>query len=114
DLASVVDDVAARWHGHRAGRVEGLAGAHPPGAGEHHEESIVRVEVRTAHVAGQPPDAHDVRARLARVAVEHRLLVGAGGVSNPFDIGGRGEIRRAAVEVAGVARRQGYEHEQRG
>ena len=54
DLASVVDDVAAGRHRHRALGIERLAGAHPPGAGDHHEEAVVGMEVRPAHVAGQP------------------------------------------------------------
>src|SRR5437879_1093237 len=38
DLAAVVNDVASRGRRHRALRIERLAGAHPPGAGENREE----------------------------------------------------------------------------
>src|SRR5712691_747517 len=69
-LARVVDDVAPRGRGHGRVGVELLAGSHPPGTRQDHEETIVGVEVRPAHVPGQPLDPRDVQARLARVPVK--------------------------------------------
>src|SRR5215475_6570852 len=105
-LAAVVDDVAPRGSGHRAVGVELLTRAHPPCAGDHHEEAVVGMKVRAAHVAGEPADAHHVRAWLARIAEEDGLLVGARRVLHPLDLRGRSEVHGGAVEVGGRPARE--------
>src|SRR5215813_243322 len=100
-LAAVVDHVAPRGGGHRAVRVELPARAHPPRARDHHEEAVVGMEMRAAHVAGKPPDMRHVRAGLARIAEEDGLLVGARGVAHPLDLRGWREVHRGAVELGG-------------
>src|SRR4029450_11914750 len=99
-LPAVVDHVAARGRRHGRGRIELLAGADPPRAGDDDEEAIVRMEVRPAHVAGQPLQPDHVGTRLARIAEEHGLLVGAGGVAHPLALRGSREIDGGAVDLA--------------
>jgi hypothetical protein len=48
-------DEGAGLHRHReVGGVEGVAGAHPPGARQHHDEAIVRMRMRAAEIALGP------------------------------------------------------------
>ena len=68
---------AAGGHRHSSLRLEILARIHPPGAGDDDEEAIVRMEVRAAHVAGQPLEPHDVRTGLARIAETAEEFVAA-------------------------------------
>src|SRR6185369_10080397 len=84
-----------------------LAGPHPPRARDDHEEAVVRMEVGPAHVPGEPLDPRDVGPGLARVAEQHGLLVGAGRVLDPPDVGRRREVHRGAVDVGAVAGRRG-------
>src|SRR5215510_9045304 len=85
-LAAIVDDVAPGRRRYRALRIEFLARAHPPRAGQHREEAVIGVEVRPAHVPGKPLHTDDVRAGLARIAEEHGGFVRAGRVLDPLDL----------------------------
>src|SRR5215813_10018453 len=95
-LAGMVNHVAASRRGNGAVGIELLAGAHPPGAGDHREEAVVLVKVGPAHVARIPFDARDVRPGFRRVAIEDRLLVRAVRILHPADVVGRDEIHRGA------------------
>jgi hypothetical protein len=52
------------------------------------------------------PDRTTKKPRLARIPEEHRLLVGAGRVADPLDLGRGLEVHRGAVDVAGPAARR--------
>src|SRR5215470_8165943 len=69
-LAPVVDDVAPGGSWHRAVGVELPTRAHPPGAGDHHEEAVGVINLRAAQVPWEPADAHDVGPGRARIAEE--------------------------------------------
>src|SRR5258706_2462115 len=70
DLAAVVDDDAACRHRLRALRIELLAGADPPGSGDHNDHAVVRMEVRAAERVRRKAVANRVGTGLRRITVE--------------------------------------------
>jgi hypothetical protein len=114
NAAGLVEDVAAGLHGDRAIGIVLRASAEPPCAFEHDEEPIGRVEVRAAHVAGQPTQLNHVRPGLRRIAEQDRLLVRASLVAHELDVRGRDEGDGVAIDVARGDRRHGEGHDSKG
>ena len=100
-----VDHVRAGRHRHGRLGIELAAIADPPGAGEHHEEAVVRMEMRAAHVARQPGEQHRVGTGLGRIALQHRGAIARARVLGPLDVGRQLEADDLRIELdrAGAA-----------
>ena len=110
DRTGLVKHVAACGHGHGALGIVFLTRADPPRARDHHEEAIVRVEVRTAHVAGKPPQSDHVRTGLLRIAKQHGRLLRASCVLHPLDVVRCGDLHALADDLLRRAKRRPEHH----
>src|SRR5215510_5263515 len=99
NLVPVMDDVTSRTHRHSAVGIELLAGPDPPSTRQNHEEAIVGMKMGPTHIAWQPFEAHDVGARLTRIAEQHGRLVGSCLISHPLDFGRSLKIDSRAVDI---------------
>src|SRR5215467_5636799 len=97
NFASVMNDITARRHRYCTVRIEFLPCSDPPRTRQNHEETVVGMEMRPAHVAWQPSQAHNVWPRLIRIAKQHSGLIGSSGVPHPLDVGGSLEVHRGAI-----------------
>src|SRR5215831_6184231 len=84
-LFAEMGDEGTGGHRHGIGRIELIAGTNPPRALEHRDETIVGMKMwATEVVTCQPFVDHDIKARLFRVADEHRVAVTTGTL--PLDL----------------------------
>ena len=84
-LLAEMGDEGTCWHRYGIGRVKFIAGTNPPRALEHRNEAVIGMKMRaTKVVTCEPFVDHDIKARLFRVADEHRAAVTAGTL--PLDL----------------------------
>src|SRR3984893_1810750 len=84
-LLAEMGDKGTCGHWHGIGRVELIACTDPPRALEHGDEAVVGMKMwATEVVTCEPFVDHDIKARLLRVADEHRVAVTT--VTLPLDL----------------------------
>src|SRR5262249_6736391 len=87
-------------------RIKLRTSADPPGARQHGDEAIVRMEMRPAEmIAGLPFIDHDVEAWLGRITDQDRTRVAAARAVLPRDLFGQLERDGRGIELDRGGRR---------
>src|SRR5262245_18046252 len=108
DLASIVNNVAARWNRLHSSRIIIRSGVNPPSALEDRNVTIVRMKVWTAVLVRQPLGQDDVEARLGRIARQNSRLRSSR-AGNPLDFFWKRNFDRLWIKIGGLYRSKGDE-----
>jgi len=105
NFVAIMSDETARRDRLQIIRVVIAAGADPPRAGNHGNESVIRMRMRLAVVMRLPFVQHHIKPRLGRVADQY-CGFRAAGIGDPFDV--IGQLDRNSLGIK-IGRRYGTE-----